>query len=70
MFINQPLATGLEITVPHPDMVTVLINFQTQDSNRTGASLVLAPDSDKPQLSLNPTLSMQKNEKGWSWFRV
>ncbi|MEE4128158.1 hypothetical protein [Pseudomonas viridiflava] len=70
MFINQPLATGLEITVPHPDMVTVLINFQTQDFNRTGASLVLAPDSDKPQLSLNPTLSLQHSEKGWSLFRV
>ncbi|MEE4373671.1 hypothetical protein V2J67_15065 [Pseudomonas alliivorans] len=70
MFMSQPSTNGLKITVPQPDMVTVLINFQIQDFNKTGASLVLAPDSDKPQLSLNPTLSLHHSEKGWSWFRV
>ena len=70
MFLGQSSTHDMQITVPFPDMVTVLIHFQSMDFNRTGAYSVAAPDSDAPLLTLNPTLSLQHSEKGWSWFRV
>lgn len=71
IFLSRPsINNDIRIEVPQPDVVNVLVSTRHLDFTRTGAGLVVAPDSDKPQLSLNPTLSLQHSEKGWSWFRV
>ncbi|MEE5098686.1 hypothetical protein V2J88_04350 [Pseudomonas alliivorans] len=71
IFLSRPSVDhDAQIEVPQPDVVNVLVSPQHLDFTRIGAGLVVAPDSDKPQLSLNPTLALHHSEKGWSWFRV
>jgi hypothetical protein len=70
MFFLQPGIETLQIQVPHPDVVRVLINPERMDFNITGARLLLALDGDRDSLSRNPTLTWLRGEKGWSWFEV
>jgi hypothetical protein len=70
MFFIQPGIEALQILVPHPDVVRVLINPERMDFNITGAQLLLALDGDRDSLSRNPTLMWLRSEKGWSWFAV
>lgn len=70
IFLAQPAVETMQITVPHPDVVMVLFNPQSMDFNQTGAGLIAAPDGTSAALSQNPTLSLLRSEKGWTWFKV
>lgn len=70
IFLGQPAVEDLQITVPFPDVVRVLVNLQHLDFNRTGAGRVMAPESESALLSQNASLSMERAEKGWAWFLV
>ncbi|MBX8502586.1 DUF7657 domain-containing protein [Pseudomonas lijiangensis] len=70
IFTGQTAVEDVQISVPHPDIVKVQVNLQHLDFNRTGAGVVIAPESEQVLLSQNPTLSFERTEKGWSWFRA
>ncbi|GFM66295.1 hypothetical protein Q1J52_05800 [Pseudomonas lijiangensis] len=70
IFTGQTAVEDVQISVPHPDIVKVQVNLQHLDFNRTGAGVVIAPESEQVLLSQNPTLSFERTEKGWSWFLV
>ncbi len=70
MFFLEPGIEALQIQVPQPDVVRVLINPERMDFNVTGARLLLALDGDRDSLSRNRTLTWLRGEKGWSWFEI
>lgn len=70
IFISQTALDHVRIEVPQPDVVKVFVNPQRQDFNTTSARWLVAPAGESLLLKQNSTLSLERSEKGWSWFKV
>lgn len=67
---NTDIAEGYKIESPQADVVKVVLDLARFDFKKTGAEIIGSPRKNQPELLKNPLLSFEKEENGWSWFRI